>query len=102
MKSAKDAWALRKENSSALERAQIEELERSGQIGCVDDGETPDFIIGGVWPSGKHGALRHNCADCGGYVALNVDTGLAGHQKWPDVKVLCWDCFKQRVEKEPK
>lgn len=101
MLTPQEAAEKARRESSKKYRAQIEDAAlAAANISMASDGERPDVIVGGAWPSRVIGARRASCADCAAYLALSPESGAAIHTKYPDVPVLCLGCVKIRAAAE--
>lgn len=96
MFTAVEALNARRASSGAGHRSELsDEALRAANIKLSD--EQPDVIVGGFWPTNTIGAERALCGECGRYIALSPNSGIAASQRWPDVPVLCFRCAKNRA-----
>lgn len=98
MLTARQAYANFMRNSSPAVRDRLKALEACNRIEITD--ERPHWLVAGTWPSGMPGAQRANCRRCGEPVALNPDSGLPAHKRFPDAPIVCFDCVATIVETE--
>lgn len=71
-----------------------------GTLALVEDGEKPQIIVGGSWPSRMPGGRRAVCSGCRTYVGLSADSGAAIADRFPDVPVVCYPCAIRMMEEE--
>lgn len=100
MISPQESWerARTRTDSDVLELLDAE-MER-GSLRIVPEGDRPDMIAGGSWPSRTLGARRAVCWGCKCYVGLSPNSGAAMVDRWPDVPIVCFDCAAALAQEE--
>jgi len=63
-----------------------------GRLALAEDGQKPDYIVGGQWPAHTIGSRRAVCRKCLRYIGLSPESGAMAADQYPDAVLICYPC----------